>query len=515
MQRRTILTGTALGAAGAAFGLSRPAGAHSGRPARELVAVRGVTVIDAAGGVRRDQTVLVQGDRILDAGPAQRVPASHATTVIDGSGKYLIPGLADMHNHATGIDDTDPELYAVNGVTTARQMSASAEAREWQRQIAAGTRIGPQWSIGSKIIDGAPSLWDGLDPDGSIHQSVAGPGQARAAVRQQQAAGAAFIKTYTRLTRESFLAIADESARAGLPFLGHVPDFVQLTEASDRGMRTVEHLFEIWYDTSAEEDRLRRGVTSVPIAGGDYNGWFNRMQPYEYAAARTYDRRKAERVFRRVARNGTFVTPTLVLHETNDMPERIDRHDPRFRYFSADMIGYWDWALDNLYLPGRTPAQIAQSRDLFQRRLGLTADLAAAGVQLMTGTDLGTTYLMPGFSLHDELALFVRAGLQPIDALAAATLHPARYLGRPDQGVIARGAVADLVLLDADPLHDIRNTTRINSVFVRGRLIGPEARARMLADVEAAARQPKPPAAAPVAYRGCPCHGTARRGTAV
>lgn len=508
MERRTILTGTALGVAGAALGLSRAAEASD--DGGGLVAVWGVTVIDAVGGVRRGQTVLVRGDRILDVGPAQRVPADHATTVIDGTGKFLIPGLADMHNHATGIDDTDPELYAVNGVTTTRQMSASAEAREWQRQIAAGARVGPQWTVGSRIIDGSPSLWDGLDPDGSIHLAVADPGQARAAVRQEQAAGAAFIKTYTRLTRDSFLAIADESGKAGLPFLGHVPDFVQLTEASDRGMRTVEHLFEIWYDTSSEEDRLRRGVTAVPIGGGDYNGWFNRMHPYEYAAARTFDRRKADRVFRRVARNGTFVTPTLVLHESNDMPERIDRHDPRYRYFSADMIGYWDWALDNLYLPGRTPEQIAESQDLFRRRLRLTADLAASGVQLMTGTDLGTTYLMPGFSLHDELALLVGAGLRPIEALAASTLHPARYLGRHDQGVIARGAVADLVLLDADPLHDIRNTTRIDSVFLRGRLIDPPARARMLADIEVAAQQPGKPATTPAAYRGCPCHGPGR-----
>jgi adenine deaminase len=149
---------------------------------------------------------------------------------------------------------------------------------------------------------------------------------------------------------------------------------------------------------------------------------------------------------------------------------------------------------------------------LFRRRLGLTADLAEAGVPLMTGTDLGTTYLMPGFSLHDELALFVRAGLKPIEALAAATLNPARYLGRGDQGVISRGAVADLVLLDADPLHDIRNTTRIDSVFVRGDHIGPERRRQLLADIEDAAKRPKPAAPAPVTFRGCPCHGTPQRG---
>ena len=240
----------------------------------------------------------------------------------------------------------------------------------------------------------------------------------------------------------------------------------------------------------------------MPIGPGDYNGWFTKMHPYEYAAARSYDPRKAARVFHRIARNGTFCTPTPVLHETNDMPERIRRDDPRYRYVSPDVIGYWDWALDNLYLPGRTPARIAESRELFRRRLGLTAALAEAGVPLMTGTDLGTTYLMPGFSLHDELALFVRAGLKP---LAAATLNPARYLGRRDQGVISRGAIADLVLLDAGPLHDIRNTTRIDSVFVRGTPIGPAQRRQMLADIEAAANRPKSATATPATFRSCPC----------
>jgi imidazolonepropionase-like amidohydrolase len=133
----------------------------------------------------------------------------------------------------------------------------------------------------------------------------------------------------------------------------------------------------------------------------------------------------------------------------------------------------------------------------------------------MTGTDLGTTYLMPGFSVHDELDLFVRAGLRPLQALGAATLNPARYLGRRDAGVIARGAVADLVLLDGGPLHDIRNTTRINSVFVRGHLIDPAQRKQMLADIEASAKRPKSPAAAPIAYRGCPCHGAAPHTTAI
>ncbi|XVU28576.1 amidohydrolase family protein [Actinoplanes sp. CA-054009] len=498
MQRRTILTGTALGVAGAALGVTRAAGAAP----RGLLAIRGVTVIDARGGVRRGHTVLIRGDRILDVAPAERVPVPAGATVVDGRGKFLIPGLADMHTHATGIDDTDPELYVANGVTTTRQMSGGEQARVWRRQIEDGERLGPRWVIGSRIVDGSPSLWDGLDADGGIHVTVATPDEARAAVRREHAAGAAFIKTYSRLSRESFQAVADECRKLGLPFLGHVPDVVPLSEASDRGLRTVEHLFTIWYDTSSDEERLRRAVAAVPIGPGDYNGWFNRMHPLEYAAARTYDRRKAERVFHRLAANGTFVTPTLVLHETNDRPEAIDRHDPRYRYVSADMIGYWDWALESLYLPGRTPQRVTESTELFHRRLRLTADLAAAGVPLMAGTDLGTTYLMPGFSVHDELALMVRAGLKPMQALATATLNPARYLGRRDLGVVTAGAVADLVLLNADPLHDIRNTTRIHSVILRGTLIDPPHRQQILADIEKEVNQPRP---APVVARpACP-----------
>ncbi|MCO8274711.1 hypothetical protein M1L60_29355 [Actinoplanes sp. TRM 88003] len=274
MRRRTLLTGTALGVAGAALGITRPAEARAG-----LVAVLGVTVIDAVGGARRGQTVLVRGDRVLDAGPARRVPVPHDATIIDGVGKFLIPGLADMHTHAVGIDDTDPELYVLNGVTTTRQMSGGPQARAWRQQVASGERLGPQWSIGSRIVDGSPSLWDGLDGDGSVHVAVANPGQARAAVRVEQAAGADFIKTYTRLTRDSFLAVADECRRLGLPFLGHVPDFVELTEAGDRGLRTVEHLFGIWYDTSSEEKKLRAAVAAVPIGPGEYNGWSTPWPP--------------------------------------------------------------------------------------------------------------------------------------------------------------------------------------------------------------------------------------------
>ncbi len=506
VSRRSMLRAAA-GMAGAAVGLARsgPAGAAStpGGSGTGITAVAGVTVIDATGGARRDQNVLVRGGRILDAGHLNRVPVPSGARLVDGRGRFLIPGLADMHTHATEIDPTDPEMYVVNGVTTTRQMASSDAVRGWRREIEAGTRIGPSWTVGSEIVDGSPSLWEGL---GLAHIAVADAAQARAAVRQQRDAGAEFIKTYTRLNRESFHAVASESRRLGIPFVGHVPDLVQLTEASDAGLGSIEHLFEFWYDTSRDEAQLRRRIERIYIDGGDYAGWFTKMHPLEYAAARGHDRRKADRVFERVARNGTQVTPTLTVHRTCDVPQDIAHDDPRFRYVSADTLGYWQWATENVYLKGRSPQESIERRELFQRRLQLTGALAEAGVPLMTGTDLGTSYLMPGFSLHDELELLVRAGLSTAQALRAATLEPARHLGQRDRGFIACGNVADLVLLDADPLRDIRNTTKINSVFVRGRLIDPDGRRRMLAEIEAIVGHRPATGVIPAAV-GCACHG--------
>jgi imidazolonepropionase-like amidohydrolase len=510
ISRRSVLAGTAAGVVGAAAGLTRSqvAGAAPDTGSTGITAIRGVTVIDAAAGTRREQNVLVRGNRILAAGDMHSVPVPHGAKVVDGRGKFLIPGLADMHTHAAQVDPTDPELYVVNGVTTTRQMGGDETVRSWRKEIEAGRRLGPQWLIASAILDGAPSLWEGVPLD---YIAVADPAAGRAAVREQAAAGADFIKTYTRLSRESFLAIADEARKVGIPFLGHVPDFVEVTEASDAGMRSIEHLFEFWYDTSRDEGKLRREIAQIDIAGGDYNGWFTEMHPLEYAAAHSYERDKAARVFERLARNGTHVTPTLTVHWTCDTPQDVPHDDPRLvKYASRNLFDYWEWATTQFYNPAaRSPQEVAQRRELFARRLRLAAELARAGVPIMTGTDLGTSYLLPGFSLHDELRFLVQAGLTPAQVLRAATLEPARSIGRRDQGTIERGNVADMVLLDANPLHDITNTTGINSVFLRGRLIDPAARQQMLAEIEEVAQTAPPPPEGVPAAAACPCHGVA------
>ncbi|MEU0553802.1 amidohydrolase family protein [Dactylosporangium sp. NPDC006015] len=492
ISRRAVL-GTGVG-----LGAGLVTGTGTAAATRGAVAIVGCTVIDATGAPpRHDMTVLARGDRIAALGPARSVRIPGDAAVVDGRRRFVIPGLTDAHVHSSGIDTVDPPLYLVNGVTTVREMSGYPTLHEWRRRVAEGTLLGPRSVIASPLIDGSPSLWTGL---GAPYVEVADAAQARAAVRQVAADGADFVKVYSRLSAESFTAIAQEAHRLGLEFAGHCPDAVPVTAASDLGQRSFEHVFTTWYATSGHEDEIRRALSRLVVEAGDYNGWLHRVHPLEVTAARTFDPARAARVFRRLRGNDSHQTPTLVMHRVLDLPGTVDADDPRLRYIPAEVRAGWDFAMQEIYLDGRTPQEAAEHEELFGHRVRFVGALHRAGVPVLAGTDTGTSYVYPGFSLHDELELLVRAGLPPMRALQAATRDPARFLGL-GSGTVRQGAAADLVVLDADPLADIRNTRRIHAVVVRGELITPERRDAMLEAVAAAARTVPPG----VAVAGCRC----------
>ncbi len=506
LSRRHVLgAGLAIGAAG----LARPVAAAASTGDAPGVAIVGATVIDATGAPPRPGvTVLVRGGRIVDVDRRMSLP--RGTTVVDGVGKFVIPGLCDMHVHSDDQDAIYPPLYLANGVTTVREMSGAPFLHARRDRIRSGALLGPRMVIASPMVDGAPSLWEGL---GAPYLSVADPDQARAAVRQVKADGADFVKVYSRLTRDSFLALADEARRQGIPIAGHCPDAVPVTEAVDAGQRSVEHVFWTWFSTSSREAEIRRAIGDMSVGPGDYNGWFHKIEPAEWTAAHSYDPGKAATVFARLAARGCRQVPTLTMHRVLDMPDGVSATDERLRYLPAATVAAWQWELTDLYEAGRTPEEAAQHRELFGYRARFVDAMRRAGVPIMAGTDTGTPYAFPGFGLHDELAELVAAGFTPMRALQAATREPARYLGL-NAGTVRPGNAADLVVLDADPLRDIRNTRRIHAVVVGGRLISADDRRRMLDEVAAAA------AAAPATATGirCACaahstHGSRRTHT--
>ena len=498
ISRRSVLAAGA--AAGVAGLLARPAVAVA-QGGDGGTALTHVTVIDPASGrVAPDMTVVLRGDLITEVRPG---PAPHGARVVDLRGKYLIPGLADMHAHAQA-EGIDPALNIANGVTTVRDMAGSPLARDWRDRVEAGTLLGPRYTLGSKIIDGAPSVWD---PAWLDVVQVADAVQARRAVRDQQAAGADFVKVYSRVSRPAYRALAAEAHRRGIPFAGHCPDEVPLTEAADLGQASVEHLFWAPFDTSRQEAAIRAEIARMRLELGDYSGWFAAIHPLEMTAARSHSPAKARRLHAKLARRGTRQVPTLVMHRGLDHARALDvEADPRNKYLPASAVGSMVFAREELYLADRPPATDGEWAAMFAHRLRTVADMHGHGVPIMTGTDTGTVAVYPGFSVHDELALLVEAGLPAMAALHAATAEPARFLGART-GRIAPGHAADLVVLDADPLHDIANTTRLSGVVVRGRYVGPDERLAILAEVERVAATA--PADLPMAA-GCSCH-TPRR----
>jgi Amidohydrolase family len=366
-------------------------------------------------------------------------------------------------------------------------------------RIEVGELLGPRMVIASKMIDGPITGF--TDPATSA--VVRTPEEAHAAVEEAKRDGADFVKFWSLLTPELFEAIVDESDRQGLPFAGHVPDRVPVVHGSRRGMRTMEHLHGIPIDVSARRDELRARIAGTPVDPADPSRFYFDVRAWEMEAIAAYDPRRAARLFSTLRRNRTVLTPTMTVQRFFTFPPEVHRADPRAKYMPSWLITRWNQSLG----PDWTPEMVAERQAYYEAVLGLVGEIAAAGVVQVAGTDGGSLlpYVFAGFSLHDELGWLVDGGLTPMQAILAATRDAARVVRLEHRsGTVQPEKWADLLVVDADPLADIRNTQRIHSVVTRGRLITRAERERMLAEVEAEAKvTPEPPSPTATAAVGC------------
>ncbi len=433
----------------------------------QTIAFTDVSVIDVrSGAVRRNQTVLIKGDRILAVGKTGTISLPAEAEVINGNGKFLIPGLWDMHVHTAFPEFLT--LYVANGVTGVRDTHRSPRGFEqllaWRNEITMGSRLGPQLTISGPLVDGPHSR---IESATVVTNAV----EARNAVDALHAQGADFAKVYDLLSRDSYFALADQAKERGLPFAGHLPLSVSAGEASDAGQRSIEHLTGLFLACSSREEPLRKQMLKT-IAKANFAPRVQWRQVYTptQEILNSYDGKKAEELFERFRRNQTWQVPTLtVLRALSfaDAPELASDH--RLRYLPPDMRKGWK---ENTEAYKKRTRDLARRKAMFRRELELVGAMHRAGVGILAGTDLPNSWVFPGFSLHEELELLVQAGLSPLEALQAATLNPARYLEQEDEyGTVETGKRADLVLLEANPLEDIRNTRRIAAVVVAGKLL--------------------------------------------
>ena len=434
------------------------------------IALTHVTVIDVTGGpARRDVTVVINGDRISAIGDSTKTSVPTDTRVVDAAGKFLIPGLWDMHVHWYARDTFT--LFTANGVTGVREMFGNPDLLRWRDEIAKGSLLGPRMVVASPIIDGPDPIWPN-----SI--AVRNEEEGRKAVIRVKRWGADFVKVYALLARDAYFGVADEAKRQGITFVGHVPYSVSPREASDAGQKSIEHLTGIMIECSAKEKELRAEL--VKARSPDARA---RVQA---AALETYDEKKAADLFARFVKNQTWQCPTLtVLRSSAFSGDEKYWRDGRLRYIPRQVQQRW-----SLRTANRSEGAQAGAEKVLQKEFEIVGAMSRAGVPILAGTDTGNPFCFPGFSLHDELALLVIAGLTPVEALRAATLNPAKFLGLDKTlGTIEPGKIADLVLLDANPLEDIRNTQRINAVVTNGRLFDRKALDKLLGEAQGAANR--------------------------
>ncbi|MFY9621094.1 MAG: amidohydrolase family protein [Pyrinomonadaceae bacterium] len=414
-------------------------------PERPL-AITNITVIDPkSGSVKRDVTVLVRGGRIATVGKSNTVRIPSATQTVEGRGKFLVPGLWDMHVHLDSGDfgrNHYLRLLIVNGVTGVRLMDGDPIYHQWRREIERGLLLGPRMVIASQVIAGPASY-------ASDALKVRNAEEARAAVRKAKQERADFIKVHDGLSRAAYFTIVEEAKKLKITISGHVPEAIKAIEASNAGQRSIEHFTGL---TEAETDLANANLLSS--------------------------------VFKK---NDTWLCPTLIMRRNYAvLDERFLAEDTRGRYASRSLRAYWSKvSRDAKNIPA---SDWAARRETVRREKTLVGRFHKTGVGILAGTDTSNPYVMPGFGLHDELLMLVESGLTPMQALQAATLNPARFFNQTTLfGSVEIGKAADLLLLNANPLEDIRNTTKISAVVVQGRFLDRQELDRILAEIEAAA----------------------------
>jgi imidazolonepropionase-like amidohydrolase len=447
--------------------------------ANPSLALQGASVIDVAdGAVRREQTLLITDNRIAQVGPTAELELPAETKKVNATGKFVVPGLWDMHVHFASADYAP--LFIANGVVGVRDMHAHVPfiLLPLRTAIAQGKVLGPEILTAISMVDGAPPMW-------ADAVSAGNPEAGRKAVQSLKARKADFVKIYSGLDRETFLAICDEAKKLDLAVVGHIPEAVSAIDASNAGVRSMEHIFGILTASATNETELRQELVTS-IRGVDAKQFYPLLIRSQLKALDNYNAERADALFATLAKNRTYQCPTMTVHRMfANLTDPEFAADPRTR-FTPKLIKFaWTQALQWV-----TP--IAQNASDQQRLYVKTKDVVRAmhqaGVPILAGTDTSNPYCLAGFSLHDELELLVESGLTPLAALQSATLEPARYLKREDsQGSVAVGHRADLLLLDANPLEDIRNTTKIHAVVLGGQLLDRAALDAMLTKAEATA----------------------------
>jgi imidazolonepropionase-like amidohydrolase len=453
------------------------AAAVSAQPAPNLL-IRHVTVVDVVRGKTvANQAVLVSGDTIRAVGPDQAIARRHtAAQQVDARGRFVMPGLWDMHVHFGGGRELIEEngrllpLYVANGVTAVRDAAADLTplVLEMRAAVAAGSLLGPTIFTSGPKLEGYKPLWKGTIEVGT-------PAEVDAALDRLQAMKVDFVKiTDNTLKPDIFLYAVGAAKKRGLKTSAHTPFALTIQQAVDAGLSSIEHVDYLIKAGSPREAEIGAAFAAGKMSYGEASDAFTASFDANYAAG----------VYRRLAKSGVSVTPTLNMGRILAYLDREDHsRDAGLAYIGPGLRKTYDWRVERA--AKSTPQQVAERHKEYELSVRVLPMLVKAGIPIMAGTDAGylNSFNYPGWGLHDELDRYVEAGLTPQQALVTATQTGPRFLGHADRyGSIAAGRAADILILDANPLKSIKATRSINAVVLHGKLLDRAALDVMLAE---------------------------------
>lgn len=464
-------------------------------PVSQGTVIQNATVVNTRdGSLQRGMSVIVDGGKIQQITPLPVQVNGSSVTLVDGTGKYVVPGFLDMHTHAGSTLANSPNDFSVlvaHGVTGIREAGGSPELIQAIHQqnaaVAAGTADAPEvLMMPSTIFAGQAAT----DP------------AARQFVVDRLAEGADFIKAVGGAPA-AFLAVIDEAKKRGTHAAGHLPVAVSSLAASNAGYHSFEHLgagIGVLLDCSSDTDAIRAAAlaTTVPppvsvINPRIYDG--NPYGPYYQRVIDTYDAAKCATLAQAFVKNDSWQTVTLIRHKTADFGnDPMFTQDPNLKYVDKTRVAQWQ-SFAAQYATGVTAQNQKTLQDFYALQLKAVKLMKDNGVRILAGSDLGGGWVIPGVSLHQEFRELAAAGLTPLEVLQATTLSGAQFAGREaTMGTVEKGRNADLVLLDGDPVADVANLDKVSAVFLRGKYYSRTALDKLLFDVAAGyAAQPQQP----------------------
>lgn len=441
----------------------------------DALCIENISTIDPVDGLKSNQTVIIKEGKVYQITPSQELQLSKKNTIIDGTGKFLIPGLWDAHVHFAYMEELASsmfDLFLVYGVTSVRDTGGAITfVNEWKKKSLANPTNTPRVMIAGPLLDGLPNVYDGSDPDHpSLSVGLNTLEEIKEQVNKLEIQGVDFLKAYEMLSPEQFALITQLGKEKGLKVTGHVPLSMDVISASNAGLNSMEHLRNLELSCASNAEELLQQRQELLASGKEIKGAALRSkihQEQRKIAIENFDEIKAQEVLNVLAANDTWQIPTLTLSTGFTKQHFMDLDfKESFKFLPKAIEEEWKKGIDNILKENITESDIQRTN----WTLSITEKIHKTGINIMAGTDCPIFFLTPGRSLHQELAVLVEAGLSPLEAIKTATLNPAKYFNLENElGTIKEGKWADLVILNANPLEDIKNTMLINGVIKQGK----------------------------------------------